>query len=192
MKKNIVIIMIFTMLSFCSCNREFISIEQSKENFSIYQQSLQEVVEKYDLDLKEVEVQDTYRDFSITFQNSEILIRLDNSAIASNEGVESFSIDYYLTKDNTDELREEFNINLFVDLVNCISGKTISEDICDEFLNASEEKYSAEKYGYKKIDGVNIAKMHSFNFFEDWIIFYESKSDEELLSFGGLSLHLKS
>lgn len=191
MKKICLYQPIIILLLLCSCTTKFISVEQSNRNFSEYQQSLQNVANNYNLCLDEIEVKDTYRDFSITFQNSKILIRLDNNAIESKEGVESFSIDYYLKKDSTDEDLKEFNVGLFVDLVNCISGKTISEDFCNEFLNAPEKKYSAEKYGYNKVNGSIIAKMYSFNFFEDWTIFYESKLTEDRLSFGGLSIQIE-
>ena len=76
---------------------------------------------------------------------------------------------------------------MFVDLVNCISGKEISADFCNEFLNAPESKYSAEKTGYKKQDNELVSKEYALNFFEDWNISYHLTTEEEVLTFGGLT-----
>ena len=36
-------------------------------------------------------------------------------------------------------------------------------------------------------------KMHTFNFFEDWAIFYKlSKENEEILTYGGLTKQLNT
>ena len=76
-------------------------------------------------------------------------------------------------------------------VMKCVSGKEITEDFCKEFLEAPEEKYSAEDRGFQKTSEGVIAKEYPLNFFEDWVISYyfypESRQD---LSFGGLTKQL--
>lgn len=192
MRKVIIVAMILSLIfGLCGCNTRHLTVEQSKENFSVYQDSLQNIADEYDLELtatedKNIENQDSYKDLIISISSDiHIRIRIINSAYESDKGVESFSIDYKIG--NVDS-EDDFNMQLFVDLANCISGKNISVDFCDEFLNAPESKYSAEKYGYKKLNGEIIVKQHPLNFFEDWNISYVlTKDQERTLTFGGLT-----
>lgn len=188
---DIIAVIISLLVSLCSCTTKQLTIEQSKKNFSIYQSSLQKVADSYDLKListkdEDIENQDLYSDYIITVSsNIYIYIRIINSAYESKKGVESFSIDYHINNEGSEN---DFNIQLFVDLANCISGEPISADFCEEFLNAPESKYSAEEYGYEKLNGETIAKAYPLNYFEDWEIFYIlDKDNEETLSFGGLT-----
>ena len=194
-KVNMVIMIISLAFGLCACTTKHLTIEQSKENFAIYEESLKIITEKYDLELtseedKNIENQDSYKDFIITVSsNVEIEIRIINSAYESEKGVEGFNVNYRISNMNSEG---DFNIPLFVDLVNCLSGENISVDYCNEFLSAPESKYSAEKYGYKKLNGEIIAKQHALNFFEDWNISYILSEDgEATLSFGGLTKQLK-
>lgn len=192
MRKVIVAIMLVSfVLSLSGCTTKYITIEQSQKNFSVYQDSLQKIADQYDLKLtakedKNIENQDSYKDFIITVSsNSVIEIRVINSAYESKKGVESFSIQYGISEIDS---VSDYNIPLFIDLVNSVSGREISADFCTEFLNAPENKYSAEKYGYKKLNGEIIAKQLPLNFFEDWNISYIlSKDNEGILTFGGLT-----
>lgn len=197
MKARIVgLIIVFILLTFCSCNTRHISVEQSKANFVVYEENLQEIVKKYNLVLEEkiskIEgSSDEIKEFHIVSTNFEIVIWLGNSAIDSNKGVESFTVDYYLQKSNFCDDYSEFNLDLFVDLVNCISAKKISGDMCRDFLDSPENKYSSEKYGYTKREEENVKKVYPLNFFEDWVLFYTSNSNGEVLTFGGLSLQIE-
>ena len=179
------------LFGLCACTTKHLSIEQSTKNFAIYQNSLQEIADQYEVELTEtkdinIENQNSYKDLCIIISiDVEIKIRIINSAYNSTTGVESFDVDYTLNNENSEN---QFNINLFVDLVNCISGKPISTDFCNEFLDAPETKYAAEKYGYEKLNGEIVAKMYPLNFWEDWTISYIlSQQNEETLSFGGLT-----
>lgn len=192
MRKVTMVIMIVSLaFGLCGCATKHLTIEQSKKNFAVYEKSLQEIADKYGLKLtstedKNIENQDSYKDFLITISsNVDIEIRIINSAYEAEKGVEGFNVNYKISVVDTEG---DFNMPLFVDLVNCVSGKNISVDYCNEFLNAPESKYSAEKYGYKKLNGEIIAKQHALNFFEDWNISYIlSKDGEGILSFGGLT-----
>lgn len=185
-------ILISLVLGLCGCTTKHITIEQSQKNFLTYQDSLEKVASQYNLELTETkdfnfDDLDSIKDF-VVFINTEsqIRIRMINSAFESEKGVESFSIDYTIV--NTD-FENDFNIQLFVDLVNCISGKTVSVDLCNEFLSAPESKYAAEKYGFQKLNGEKIAKEYPLNSFEDWNISYVlNKDGEETLTLGGLTL----
>lgn len=191
MKKIVIMFVAFSLLlALCGCNTKHITLEQSQKNFEVYHDFLKNITNQYKLDLVEkrdinIKNQDTYKDYSINI-NSDIVIeiRIINSAWDSSKGVESFSIDYKITGN---EPKNKFNLPLFVDLVNCISGKEISVDFCNEFLNAPESKYSAEKNGYKKQDDEIVSKEYALNFFEDWNISYHLTTEEEVLTFGGLT-----
>ena len=194
MRKVIVWIMIMSLLfGLCSCTTKHLSIEQSKKNFLAYQNELQKIANQYGLELTEttdsnIENQDSCKDLCIICGDAKIKIRMINSAYNSKNGVESFDVNYTLNNQNSENL---FNLGLFVDIVNRISGKTISADFCKEFLDAPESKYAGEKYGYKKLNDEIIAKQYPLNFSEDWTIGYIlSKQKEETLYFGGLTKQL--
>ena len=66
-----VIMIISLAFGLCACTTKHLTIEQSKENFAIYEESLKIITEKYDLELtseedKNIENQDSYKDFIIT------------------------------------------------------------------------------------------------------------------------------
>ena len=195
MKKLILTVMLISfVLSLDGCDMKHLTIEQSQKNFLVYQGALQEIANEYDLELiekedKSMENPDLCRDLIITVSpSSNIEIIVVNSAYKSKKGVEGFSIQYKIS--NLTSVND-YDIPLFVSLVNSISGKKISIDFCTEFLNAPESKYSAEKYGYKKLNGEITAKQLPLNFFEDWNISYVlSKENEGILTFGGLTKQL--
>lgn len=192
MRKAIITIMLISLVfGLSGCTTKHLTIEQSQKNFSVYQDSLQKIANQYNLECtetedKNIENQASYKDVEIIVSsNSVIKVRIINSAYESKKGVEGFSIDYKIS--DIDSV-SDYNIQLFVDLINCISGKEISADFCTEFLNAPESKYSAEKYGYEKRNGEITAKQLPLNFFEDWNISYIlSKENEGTLTFGGLT-----
>lgn len=193
MKKIIILAIILLSFSLFGCNPKVLTVEQSQSNYSSYRDSLQEIAQQYNMELVQIynehyENHDWYVNFTITeTPNAYISIEISNTAYIdkTNTGVESFSIDYYIN--NTDS-QDDYNIPLFVDLVNCVSGRIITVDYCEEFLNAPESKYSAERYGFQKMNGEIIAKEECLNFFEDWSIGYRlSKDNEQRLYFGGLT-----
>lgn len=199
MRKIAVMLVIVCLFGLCGCVvTKHLTIEQSKKNFETYKKSLQEVADKYGVELTgTVEFNTlnrddyyTYMDLSIIISDDEKLrIYIENSAIESPTGVESFYIEY--TLQNPDSTNQ-FNVDLFVDLVNCISGRSISVEFCNEFLTAPESEYAAENYGYTKGDDKLIYKYYPLNFFEDWVIGYVLyKENTEKLTFGGLTLQLE-
>ena len=194
MRKVIVwFIALFLTLSLCGCTTRQLTIEQSKENFPVYESELKEVANDYNLEL--IEIEDDYykenfdenefliKSFNIIKDDTEIEITLRNDSINTTKGRESFYINYVT--------HSSFDVSLFVDLVNCVSGKEITEDFCKEFLEAPEEKYSAEDRGFQKPSEGVIAKEYPLNFFEDWVIsYYFYPESRQELSFGGLTKQL--
>ena len=195
MRKVIITIMLISLVfGLSGCTTKHLTIKQSQKNFLVYQESLQRITEQYGLSLIANEInyfenQNSYKDFTVTVSsNSVIEILLTNSALESEKGVENCSIYYRISNISS---VNDYNIPLFVDIVNSVSGKSISVDFCAEFLNAPESKYSAEKrYGYRKLNGEIIAKEKPLNFFADWNISYILKSNEGELGFGGLTKQL--
>ena len=194
MRKVIVwFIALFLTLSLCGCTTRQLTIEQSKENFPVYESELKEVANDYNLEL--IEIEDDYykenfdenefliKSFNIIKDDTEIEITLRNDSINTTKGRESFYINYVT--------HSSFDVSLFVNLVNCVSGKEITEDFCKEFLEAPEEKYSAEDRGFQKPSEGVIAKEYPLNFFEDWVIsYYFYPESRQELSFGGLTKQL--
>lgn len=191
MKKSIIVSILLLQFCLSACGGHQVSVEQSQKNFTTYLSLLEDVVNEYGAELIEtmdinIEDQDSYMDLGIEISNDEtIAIRMINSAYDSKKGTESFSIDYVLNNEDDDH---QFNIDLFVELVNCISKKPISTTFCEEFLDAPENVYSAEDYGHSKQNGEIIFKLYSFNFSEDWTLCYILYEDQtERLTFGGLT-----
>ena len=194
MRKVIVwFIALFLTLSLCGCTTRQLTIEQSKENFPVYESELKEVANDYNLEL--IEIEDDYykenfdenefliKSFNIIKDDTEIEITLRNDSINTTKGRESFQVNYVT--------HSSFDVSLFVNLVNCVSGKEITEDFCKEFLEAPEEKYSAEDRGFQKPSEGVIAKEYPLNFFEDWVIsYYFYPESRQELSFGGLTKQL--
>lgn len=194
MRKVIVwFIALFLTLSLCGCTTRQLTIKQSKENFPVYESVLKEVANDYNLEL--IEIEDDYykenfdenefliKSFNIIKDDTEIEITLRNDSINTTKGRESFYINYVT--------HSSFDVSLFVNLVNCVSGKEITEDFCKEFLETPEEKYSAEDRGFQKTSEDVIAKEYPLNFFEDWVIsYYFYPESRQELSFGGLTKQL--
>lgn len=184
---GVLALLILTLLVGCSRR---ISVSDSQENYLKYKLALQTVAKEFGLELVEkkdsnINNQETYIDFYLYISESEeIFIRIVNSAIDMQAGVESFSIDYSVDKQSG----KTIDISLFVALSNCISQKRVTEEFCSDFLSAPESQYSAEQYGFLKLNGEKIAKCYFFGFSEDWMIFYTLNKDEvETLSFGGIT-----
>ena len=115
---------------------------------------------------------------------------MTNSAYNSKTGVESFNLQY--TINDNESNKKNFNIDFFIELVNSVTGKIITKEFCDEFLQASENKFPTSKYGFEKLNGELIAKQKVLNFFEVWTITYVLSSNYEgTLSFDGLTKQFK-
>lgn len=183
--------LVILAISLCSCTSKRVSVEQSMENFEIYKNSLQQIADRYEVDLIETEnagtkSQSAYKAFSVTINtDADIQVELFNSLETSAKEFEEFCITYTV---KNKEVGKSFNVDLFVDMVNCVSGKTITNDFCSEFLAAPESKYAAEKYGYQKSADELIAKKYPLNFMEDWSIsYFLNNQNEESLCFSGIT-----
>ena len=183
------IIVASMMLVACASNRY--SVEESKNNFEGYAEKLSIIADSFGFVLQEKESSIYYEPddkyicmvYSIEISSDDrIEITLSNYPERRNKGTEEFTIEYTKNENVSD-----YQIDLFVALVNTVSGKSISESYCTSFLNASEEEYSAARFGYQKLNGEVIAKMDHLNFFEDWTIKYLLYGDgAETLMFGGI------
>lgn len=176
MKKFALILIICSMVvGMCGCYTKRLTEEQSKENYANYRQRLNEVAQEYGVELVGT---------TITISSSErINILLERLEAGSDKVIESFSIEYEISDI---ESEDEFNVQLFVDLVNSVSGRELTVEFCEEFLMAPEDEYPASDYGFEKLNGEIIAKEYPLNFFEDWVIGYELTEDGNgILRFGG-------
>jgi hypothetical protein len=192
MKKVFVAFSILLLLGLSGCNTKHLTIEQSQKNIVAYETSIQEIAANYGLVCEgnfnlTIERGANGRDISIKIgEKSRVEIYTSSSATESQSGIESFSVNYFIDDNKNHE--EDFNLELFVDLVNAISGRELTMDFCNEFLEAPEGKYPASDYGYQKLNGEHIAKQFDFNFFGDWGISYILDKDyTEQLTFGGLT-----
>ncbi len=188
MKKFVLLIMTLLICFLVGCTKN-ISLEQSQKNFIVYGDSIKEIAEKYNCEITEFNREKVLKTYVNISDEEKIEIAISNSSENSEKGVESFYMKY--EKANL-TLNTSFNRELFVDLANAISGKSISIDLLDDFLDAPESKYAAEDYGFQKINGEIIRKYYPLNFFEDWTLFYTLYEDnQEILEFRGLTKQLK-
>ena len=186
---SFIVLIIFTLL--CGCTTKRITLDQSKNNFSVYKNAIQEIANQYGLELTEVfneyiEDPNSYQFFKLRIEpDGYIDIEMYYSGTDTEKGLETFAVEYHA---GSAEPEKAFDMPLFVNLSNCISGRKITTDLCEEFLNAPESKYAAEKYGYQKLNREKIAKKYEFNFFDNWQLYYFlTKEDEGILIFSGLT-----
>lgn len=186
MKKILVFLLSVLMLSFFNgCAQKFQTIQESKENFLVYEDKIKNIATKFGVNIKKetdanISNQDSYIDLNIDLnQKSNIYIRIINLSNTSNPGEEIFTISYSIKQNNDSE---EFNLDLFLEIVNCISNKTLTQDDCKKFLQSSENEYSAEKYGLDKPDDLKIYKILYLDYIHDSSITYSMDLDnnEEL------------
>ncbi len=196
MKKIILItLIILLLLSLCGCNTKTLSVEQSKRNFDNYLTAMKKVIHEYDYQIEDVS-DTSYHDSSFVSRDYDVKIndisRLEIHLENSN-GRERFYIDYINHIDDKNNINNNFDVLLFTKLINSLSGQFITEESCNEFLNAEESEYPSGRYHTEKSEDQYIRKIKALNFFEDWIIEYTlSKDFEEILGFGGLTKQLEN
>lgn len=182
-----VVIFSFTYLTGCF-NAVQITSEQSAENFKFYKGEIEDICEKYDVKIIDIEKERSFLELHLSVSGTQkIDISMTNSTYyygdtTTSAGKEDFSIGY------NKSLASDFNVDLFVELVNAISGKTLSKEFCQEFLDAPEEDYPCKRYGDKKEPNEKSYKLYSLNLFENWFIadtVYNDNTEE--LSFRGLT-----
>ena len=182
-----VVIFSFTYLTGCF-NAVHITSEQSAENFKFYKGEIEDICEKYDVKIIDIEKERSFLELHLSVSGTQkIYISMTNSTYyygdtTTSTGKEDFSIGY--NKSST----SDFNVDLFVELVNAISGKTLSKEFCQKFLDAPEEDYPCERYGDEKEPNEKSYKLYSLNLFENWFIadtVYDDNTEE--LVFIGLT-----
>lgn len=189
MKKFLAILIMVCLLSLNGCTTKHLTLEQSEKNFVAYESSIRDIAANYNCNVEEKtdenisDEQTCYKNLVVKIDdNSEICLSMNNYVHNSKKGVERFDL-LYIIEDNKNK-EQKFNIELFVDIVNAISGKEITQSYCEEFLNSAENNESA--------NGKLISKHSFLNFFEDWGISYNLYENfNEELSFSGLTKQLK-
>ena len=199
MKRIMAFVIAFALvlgLTGCNCwtKTQSLTQEEAKKNFSNYEEQLKAVLTPYHLTLTRDAAEDDdskygiYRNYVIDL-NDETYVKVWLHCNANKDvsgwpdtGYEMFSVDYY------SDGNREFNLELFTDIVNTISGRKITKEYCETFLSDPEEKHPASKYGLKKTEGEKVRKSESLNFWDDWSIDYILYDDEtEEFSFSGLT-----
>ena len=171
------------LLLFVCTNVKSLSQEQSLKNFDCYEEQLKEVLEPYDLTLRKTRTTKdefgVYNTFIIDLDTTtSIMVDFSNHATYYETGREHVQISY------CNDEKKTIDVALFTKIVNCVSGREISEDYCKHFLADPEGNHST----HEKVDGKKIFKSESMNFWQDWNIVYSLYDDEmEELSFGGLT-----
>ena len=190
MKKFLLLVIIFLFcLSVFGCTmpqRQYVELNASKDNFKEYVVQVEQILEEKGYKPIKKEIDDVKMTLSIKIDEEfSIELRLYHSGTPTSLGLENFVMEY---NHNLYKSTTEFDTELFVDLVNAISGREITKTYCDTFLEAAEKKYSAAKYGYSGENGPTIYKIDMLNFWEDWIISYQCYAlDSEILEFSGLT-----
>ena len=161
-----------------------VSAEESVRNFPVYEERLITIAEAYGYELE---------DYVSTFESSpekERRYRIDISddeslridVLNSSGESEGFRVTYECDNSQTEH---EFNVDLFIDLVNCLWKKTLTKEYCIDLLEAPEEKYQA--LGNRKMNGELLAKRDS-DFWGSYTFQYRiSKDNIASLSISGLT-----
>lgn len=180
MKKTITIIIVVSLVVISvyllfpkipSCDLEILT-----KKFNLCYTGIESITNKYKLENK-VWVTDEAKSLkkyyiSIT-DKARIDIEFSTTATETQKGIGVFSVSYTISDVSEDN---NFDVELFTEIVNSASGRSITTDFVTDFLTAPEEKYSIEKYGLPD-DGYAVEKMHALNFWEDWFIGYNLTYD---------------
>ena len=188
-KSALVIAMILLLASSLSCSKLF-TYQESNDHFTGYEKKLCKIVADFGFSL-ENEASADYpvlekhisRNYIVSLNDGDtVRINLDNYLQHENKGSETFSVEYTISR-----IENQFNVELFTALVNAVSGKKITTELCTEFIDAPEERYPVSRYNRKKGKDEVAAKCNALNFFEDWMIYHSEYLDgREVLSLYGL------
>lgn len=175
-----IIAIIILTLSGCGINN---SHYETMEQADKLVESVKDIANKYNYQITEKELAVTERAKSLVININEdeyIDIYIKNHGYRSKSGDQVFSMEYYQLKETND-----FDLNLFLEFLNAVSAKEITNDELTEFLNADEDKYPPEKFNYTKLDDEKVKKVKS-TFWQDWeFIYSELKDGSSSLYFGG-------
>ena len=164
----------------------------SEENFSMYEKSIRDIAKKHDLAIDELEpvLYDGYdasrvsKEFSLSGgKGMHIYISFSNDALDGEpEGEETFYIAYTLP------FAEDYDLYLFTELINAVSGETVTTNFCRDFLRGLEIDLSPPRVRY-----TIISKSKPLDWDGHWIISYDlsgsdySESYRQDLTFKGLT-----
>ena len=173
-----------------ACIQKYDSIkithEQSDINIEQYVKDIKNVVNRYGYDVVVNTDEDVSKDESSNCKYYKVSINkyeyvlIDVGTLYINElttGIEAFSVEYVIEKSVK---KKQFNIDLYTDIVNCLSGFNVDREICTDLV-----------YSYKnesKDAPPNEYKRKNLTIDESWYIFYEL--DEywgEVLNCGGIT-----
>ena len=179
------VILSCTYLTGCM-NVELVSSEDSAKNLVFYKEEIMDICKKYDVKVIDSEEERLSINLYLSVdEDQKMEIDISNSSYYEDDpvlGREDFWICY------TKPISSDYNVGLFVEIVNVISGRPLSKEFCKEFLSAPEEDYPCEKYGNEKESNEITYKLYCLNFFEDWVIadtVYKNNTEE--LIFRGLT-----
>ncbi len=176
MKKIIsLLIAVATFLLMQSCVLTYDS-DTLTEKFEECYNEIDSIVDRYSIESRYwvTDESQLLREYYLVLSDKSIIdIEFSTYATESQKGNGTFSISYTIPNISDEN---NFDVELFTEIANSVSGKTITADFVTEFLTAPEEKYSVEKYGLNG-GGYAVEKMHALNFWEDWVIGYELTYD---------------
>ncbi len=180
MRKVIVVLVVVALSVISICSLLFrtptYELDTLTEKFYECYNEIESITDKYNLESKDLVTDEikSLKQYYITVNDKQrIDITFSTTATETKKGNGAFSISYTISDISDDN---NFDVELFTDIVNSISGKTITTDFVTEFLTAPEEKYSVEKYGLSG-GSYDVEKIHALNFWEDWVICYELTYD---------------
>lgn len=188
----LVLCVILVLISGCSRAPQ-ISKNVSVENFTKYAETIRGISNNYNLAMNEMEspvFSDGYsannhvsKNLTLSCKDMEINVCLSNDALDfEQEGEETFLIAYMLPID------EDYDLDLFAELVNAVSGRTITAEYCEDYLR-SIEVYDKNTRN-KKAD---FSKSKPLNWEGNWVISYTLRETafpntySQELSFKGLT-----
>ncbi len=180
MRKVIVVLVVVALSVISICSLLFrtptYELDTLTEKFYECYNEIESITDKYNLESKDLVTDEikSLKQYYITVNDKQRFdITFSTTATETKKGNGAFSISYTISDISDDN---NFDVELFTDIVNSISGKTIITDFVTEFLTAPEEKYSVEKYGLSG-GSYDVEKIHALNFWEDWVICYELTYD---------------
>ena len=158
-----------------------VSAEESMRNFPVYEERLTTVAQNNGYELEQdldslLSSSENRNVYNIEISEDENLrVSFSNSG-----DYELFSVIYECNNSKTEH---EFNVDLFIDLVNCLWEKTLTKKHCTKFLEAPEWKY--QDSGNERINGELLSKRDS-DFWESYAFRYRiSKDNVATLSISG-------
>ena len=155
MKKLMIIAILVLGFVFCGCSSQFFTAikgslntpmllpSESKVNFEKLEQVLMKTAESHELELKKVRSEFDEDGIIVDYElkpdeRSTIKVSLNNILLdGRTKGAERFSVSYEEGDRSTD-----FDIALFTAIVNSVSGRTLSNDFCEELVNDTDGTFA--------------------------------------------------